>query len=198
MQIGLKLTAHDNVVSFPEELLVLEHRLWNSCSILPIHLIRPVLSEVDAIPDLLGSKRVVGEHKIVAALCKHGSVIVGFREHHDAVSLALSKEVVGCLIAQAHQNQCQEKLVAREQLTPVPTLPWLCGLLIVIIKIPSAMLSIIAFQYHIETIAPRKDAGWRFEIVWHCTEPEFAEGVEPFPEEVRVKLIDCVSRTLSL
>ena len=166
MQIGLKPTAHDDVVSFPEELLVLECRLWNSCGILPIRPIRPVLSEVDAIPDLLGSERVVGEHEIVATLCKRGSVVVGFREHHDVVALALTnEEVIGSLIAQARQNQCREKLVVRERLTPVPTPPWLCGLLIVIVKIPSATLSIVAFQYHIETVAPRTDAGWMFEIV---------------------------------
>ena len=87
----------------------------------------------------------MGEHDIVAALCKRGSVVVGFREHHDVVSLALSKEEeVGSLIAQSRQNQSHEKLVARERLTPVPTPPWLCGLLIMIVKIPSATLLIIA------------------------------------------------------
>ena len=37
----------------------------------------------------------------------------------------------------------------------------------VIVKIPSATLSIVAFQYHLETVAPRINAGWTFasEIV---------------------------------
>ena len=46
-RIGLKPTAHDDVVSFPEELLVLECRLWNSFGILPICPICPVLSKVE-------------------------------------------------------------------------------------------------------------------------------------------------------
>lgn len=70
-----------------------------------------------------------------------------------------------------------------------------------IVKTPSATLSIVAFQYHVETVAPRTDTGTIFasEIVWHTTEPEFTEGEEePFPDEARVKFIDCVTLLQSI
>jgi len=102
IQKDRELTVHDDVVSFPEELLVLERRLRDGRGVFPIRPIRPVLSEVDAVPQLLGSERAMGEHEIVAALCERGSVVVRVREHHDIVLLALSKEkMIDSLVAQA-------------------------------------------------------------------------------------------------
>ena len=99
---NLELTVHDNVVSFPEELLVLERRLRNGRGVFPICPVRSVLPEVDTVPQLLGSERAVGEHEIIAALGERGRVVVRVREHHNVVLLALSEEVVVCsLIAQA-------------------------------------------------------------------------------------------------
>ena len=99
---NLKLTVHDNVVSFPKKLLVLERRLRNGRGVFPICPIRPVLSEVDTVPQLLGSERVVGEYEIIAALDERGRVIVRIREYHGVVLLALSEEeMVGSLIVQA-------------------------------------------------------------------------------------------------
>ena len=99
---NLELTVHDDVVSFPEELLVLERRLRNGRGVFPICPIRPALSEVDTVPQLLGSERVVGEYEIIAALDERGRVIVRIREYHDIVLLALSEEeMVGSLITQA-------------------------------------------------------------------------------------------------
>ena len=90
------------MVSLPEELLVLERRLGNGGSIFPIHPVRPVLSKVNAVPQLLSTERAVSEHKVVTALDERGRVVVGVREHHNIVLLALSKEkMVGSLIAQA-------------------------------------------------------------------------------------------------
>jgi len=89
------------MVSLPEELLVLKRRLRNGRSVFPIRPIRPVLSEVDTIPQLLGSECVVGEHEIVTALGERGRVIVRVLEYHNIVLLALSdEEMVGSLIAQ--------------------------------------------------------------------------------------------------
>ena len=99
---NIELTVHDDVVSFPEELLVLERRLRNGRTVFPIYPVRPVLPEVDTVPQLLSSERVVGEHEIIAALGERGRVVVRVREHHNVVLLALSEEVVaGSLIAQA-------------------------------------------------------------------------------------------------
>jgi len=99
---NLELTVHDDVVSFPEELLVLERRLRNGRGVFPIYPIRPVLPEVDTVPQLLGSERAVGEHKIITALGECGRVVVRVREHHNVALLALSEEeMVGSLIAQA-------------------------------------------------------------------------------------------------
>jgi len=88
---NLELTVHDDVVSFPEELLVLERRLRNGRGVFPICPVRPVLPEVDNVPQLLGSERVVGECEIIAALDERGHVIVRIREYHDIVLLALSE-----------------------------------------------------------------------------------------------------------
>jgi len=90
------------MVSFPEELLVLERRLLDGRGVFPILPIRPALSGVDAVPQLLSSVRAVGEHEIVAALGECGSVVVRVREHHDIVLPALSEEeMIGSLVAQA-------------------------------------------------------------------------------------------------
>jgi len=99
---NLELTVHNDMVSFPEELLVLERRLQDGRGVFPIRPVRPVLPEVDAVPQLLGSERAVGEHEIIAALGERGRVVVRVREHHNVVLLALSEEeVVGSLIVQA-------------------------------------------------------------------------------------------------
>jgi len=89
------------MVTHPEELLVLERRLGNGCGIFPIPPLGPVLPKVDAVPQLLGSERTVSEDEIVTALSERGLVIVGIREDHDVVLLALSKEeMIGNLIVQ--------------------------------------------------------------------------------------------------
>jgi len=97
-----QLTVHDDMVPFPEELLVLELRLGNGGSIFPILPFGPVLSEVDAVPQLLGSKCTVSKDEIITTFGERGRVVVRIWEDHDVVLLALSKEeVVGSLIAQA-------------------------------------------------------------------------------------------------
>ena len=90
------------MVSFPEERIVLERRLQDGRGAFPIYPICPVLSEVDTVPQLLGSERAVGEHEIIAALGERSRVVVGIREYHVIVLLALLEEkMVGSLIAQA-------------------------------------------------------------------------------------------------
>ena len=122
---GRQLTAHDDVVTLPEELLVLE---------LPLG---PVLPEVDTVPQLLRSEHAVSEDEIVTALDERGLVVVGVWEDHDIVLLALSKEeMVGSLVVQTGRSirfdgRCQ---AVRRRLTPVPTPPWLCGSLIVMVN----------------------------------------------------------------
>lgn len=101
----VRLTVHDDVVSLPEEeLLVHERRLGNGRSIFPILPIGPVLSKVDAVPQLLGTQGIVSEHEAITALGERGGVVFGIGEHHDIVLLALSnEEMVGSLIAQARR-----------------------------------------------------------------------------------------------
>jgi hypothetical protein len=115
-----KLTVHDDMVSLPEELLVLELRLGNGRRVFPIPPVGPVLSEVDTVPQLLGSERAMSEDEIIAALGERGRVVVGVREDHGIVLLALSEEeMVGSLIAQAGrsgQNRTPEILALEDDL----------------------------------------------------------------------------------
>ena len=89
------------MVSFPEELIVLERRLRNGCCVFPICPIRPILPEVYTVPQLLGSERAVGEHEIITVLGERGRVVIRVREHHDVVLALSEEEMVGSLIAQA-------------------------------------------------------------------------------------------------
>ena len=99
---NLELTVYDGMVSFLRELLVLERQLWNGRGVFPICPVRPVLPEVDTVPQLLSSECAVAEQEITTALGEHGRVIVRVREHHNVVLLALSQEeMAGSLIAQA-------------------------------------------------------------------------------------------------
>jgi len=190
-----KRTVHHHMVPLPEERLVIEVRLGDGSRVLPIPPRCPVLSEIDAIPQLLGSERAMSKDEIVTALGQRRRVVVGIWEDHSVVGLALPKEkMVDCLIAQTRKSVRTEtvNVAMKKWLTPVRTPLWLAGLLIVIVNTPSATSSIVPFQYHLETVAPMTDAGLisPSEIVWHSTEPEFTEGVEPFPDEERVKFID--------
>ena len=98
---GNQLTVHDDVVSLPEERLVLEQRLRDGSGVFPILPLGPGLSEVDAVPQLFGSKRVVGKDEIITGIGNGGRVVVGIREDHDIVRLALpDEEMVGSLVAQ--------------------------------------------------------------------------------------------------
>jgi len=99
---NLELTVHDDMVSFPKDLLVLERQLRNGRGVFPICPVRPVLPEVDTVPQLLDSERAVAEHEIITALGERGRVVVRVREHHNVVLLALSQEeMVGSLTTQA-------------------------------------------------------------------------------------------------
>ena len=170
-----RLTVHHNVVTLPEKLLVLERRLWNSSAVLPILPLGPVLPKVDTVPQLLGAERTVSEDD--------GVVLLSLSE----------KEAIGSLITQTGQLvRIHVGYLVRRWPTPVPTPPWLCRSLIVIVNIPSAKFLIVALQYHFETVAPRIAAGSMFvsEIVKHETEPDFTKGEEPFPDDVRLNVID--------
>ena len=136
----------------------------------------------------------MSEDEIVTALDECGLVVIGVWEDDGVVLLSLSEEeMIGSLIAQTdHSVRIEARYHAvTRRLTPVPTPPWLCGSLIVIVNIPSAKFSIVALQYHFETVTPRIAAGWMFAsgIVKHVTEPDFTEGEEPFPDEVRLNVI---------
>ena len=90
------------MVSLPEVLLILELRQGDGGVILPSPPRRPVLSEVETVPQHFGSERFVIKDEIVTALGERTCVVVGIREDHDVICLALSKEkVVDCLIKRA-------------------------------------------------------------------------------------------------
>ena len=99
-----QLTVHDNMVSLPEARLVLERRLGMLVvSSQSLHSDQLCAIDVNAIPQLLSSERIVGKGEIISPIVERGRVVVGFREDHDIVRLALSKEdVIGSLTAQAH------------------------------------------------------------------------------------------------
>ena len=97
-----QLTVHEDMVPLPEVLLILELRQGDGGVILPSPPRRPVLSEVETVPQHLGSRRFVIEDEIVTALGERTCVVVGIREDHDVICLALPKEkVVDCLIKRA-------------------------------------------------------------------------------------------------
>ena len=94
-----QLTVHEDMVPLPEVLLILELRQGDGGVILPSPPRRPVLSEIETVPQHFSSKHFVIEDKIVTALGERTCVVVGIREDHDVICLALSKEkVVNCLI----------------------------------------------------------------------------------------------------
>ena len=82
------------MVPLPEVLLILERRQGDGGVILPSPPRRPVHSEVETVPQHLGSERFVIEDEIVTALGERTCVVVGIREDHDIICLALSKEEV--------------------------------------------------------------------------------------------------------
>ena len=92
------------MVSLPEVRLVLEHRLGNRGRIFPVRPLGPTLPEIDTIPQPIRSERAVGENETITAVGERSRVVVGSREHHHVVALALSKEeIVGGLIARTRQ-----------------------------------------------------------------------------------------------
>ena len=58
------------MVPLPEERLALERRLRDASSIFQIPPLGPALSEVNAVPQLLSSERIVSEDEIISAISK--------------------------------------------------------------------------------------------------------------------------------
>ena len=162
----------------------------------------PVLPKVDAIPQLFGTECAVSEDEIITALSERGHVVVRIWEDDGVVLLSLLEEMIGSLIARTgHSVRIDARYhTVMRWLTPVPTPPWLCASLIAIVNIPSAKFSIIAFQDHFETVTPTIAAGLTFTsgIVEHTTEPDFTDGEEPFPDEVRLNVITLITLLQSM
>ena len=94
------------MVTLPKERLVLEIGLGDTGGIFPVLPIRPPLSKVDAIPQLLGSERTMRKYEVIATLGEGGRVVVRVLEDHDIVFPPFSKKkIIGSLKSREHGGE---------------------------------------------------------------------------------------------